>query len=90
MRNKQLNGCKFFRQYSIGKFIVDFYAPSKKLAIEVDGGQHNENLGIENDKQRTFYLKQQGIRVIRFWNNDVFNNLEGVLSVIINNIDNPT
>lgn len=75
LRNKQLNGLKFFRQYSVSKYILDFYCPAIRLAIEVDGGQHAES---KYDDIRTNYLKSKNIFVIRFWNNEVLNNLEGV------------
>lgn len=86
LRNKQLCNTKFFRQYSIGNYIVDFYSPKNRLAIEIDGGQHNEDGVKAYDAQRTEYLKQQGVKVIRFWNNEVLSNLEGVLEVVVQNI----
>lgn len=90
LRNKQLQGVKFFRQYSIGHYIIDFYSPKRRLAIEVDGGQHNEENTQRYDLQRTEYLKHQGVKVIRFWNNEVINNIGGVLEVIAANIRNPS
>ena len=82
MRNKQFYGMKFFRQYSIGPHILDFYCPAMRLAIELDGGQHAEEETREYDKLRTDYLKTKGIDVIRFWNNDVIQNIEGILMEI--------
>ena len=64
---------------SIGPFICDFLCREHRLVIEVDGGQHSEN---QRDCARTAFLEQQGYRVIRFWNNDVLENVEGVLTVI--------
>jgi len=64
---------------SVGPFICDFLCRERRLVVEVDGGQHYENL---RDEVRTAYLEQQGYRVIRFWNNDVLENMEGVLQLI--------
>ena len=69
---------KFFRQYSVGPYILDFYCPERRLAIEVDGGQHTYVYGQQHDAHRDSYLKELNIRVIRFWNNDVLQNIEGV------------
>src|SRR3972149_6711335 len=85
IRNKNFFGLKFFRQYSVGAYIVDFYCPTLKLAIELDGGQHAEEGNKEYDKIRTDYLKSMGIKVMRFWNNDVIHNIEGVLEEIKKN-----
>jgi very-short-patch-repair endonuclease len=79
LRNKQLNGVKFRRQQPLGHYIVDFVSFDKKLIIEIDGGQHNEEEILSQDEVRTAWLKSQGFRVIRFWNNEVLENLEGVL-----------
>jgi very-short-patch-repair endonuclease len=84
LRNKQLNGLKFFRQYSIGNYILDFYCPEIRLAIEVDGSQHIES---EYDEKRTDYLRQENVFVLRFWNNDVLSNLDGVYTKILFNIE---
>ena len=83
IRNKQCNGFKFYRQYSVGPYILDFYCPKLRLAIEVDGGQHNEDLQKEYDKERTAYLSGNNIKEIRFWNNEVIENLEGVYQKIL-------
>lgn len=82
LRNKGLFGLKFFRQYSVGAYIVDFYCPKYKLAIELDGGQHAEEENKEYDKVRTDYMESMGIEVMRFWNNEVLQNIEGVLEEI--------
>ncbi|PIQ74555.1 MAG: DNA (cytosine-5-)-methyltransferase [Candidatus Portnoybacteria bacterium CG_4_8_14_3_um_filter_44_10] len=74
-------GYKLRRQHSIGKYIVDFYCPKKKLIIEVDGSQHIEQQR-EYDKQRDEYLKNLGFTMLRFWDNDIDNNLDGVLMKI--------
>ncbi len=71
LRNRQLSGIKFFRQYSLGSYILDFYSPKLKLAIELDGGQHAEQDSMEYDEVRSEYLRSQGVDVMRFWNNEV-------------------
>jgi very-short-patch-repair endonuclease len=76
---RNLNGVKFRRQQPIGKYIVDFICFEKKLIIEIDGGQHNESPKIQTDLQRTIWLESEGYHVLRFWNNDVLENLDGVL-----------
>jgi very-short-patch-repair endonuclease len=78
LRNKQVNGLKFLRQYGVGSYILDFYCSKLRLAIELDGGQHAEDQKFLYDKQRTKYLQQKNIKVIRFWNNEVMYNLNGV------------
>ena len=70
-------GCKFRRQASIGVYVVDFYCPEEKLAIELDGWQHDENKAY--DEARTSFLESFGIRVLRFLNNEVNDNLRGVI-----------
>src|SRR5215469_14919265 len=80
-RLKQLHGNRFRRQVPIGPYIVDFCCLAERLVIEVDGGQHDAN--VVKDDARTEYLERQGFRVVRFWNNDVLGNIEGVLEVIV-------
>ena len=80
VRNKQFFGMRFFRQYSIGPYILDFYCPTVKLAVELDGGQHNQSDNREYDAARSEYLKAQGIDVMRFWNNEVLLDVQSVLS----------
>ena len=75
-------GYKFKRQVPIGNYIVDFFCPEKSLIIEIDGGQHNVEDNIVSDGQRTNYLISHGYKVIRFWNNEVWNNIEGVCEKI--------
>jgi len=79
VRNRQLGGYKFRRQVSIGPYIVDFLCLEVGLVVELDGGQH----GPDVDAHRTVFLKAKNFHVIRFWNNDVLLNMEGVLSVVL-------
>jgi adenine-specific DNA methylase len=82
LRDRQLAGAKFRRQHPLGKYILDFYCHESRLAIELDGGQHAEDDQRQKDSARTEFLENQGIRTIRFWNNEVLNNTEGVLQAI--------
>jgi len=82
LRRKQLAGYRFRRQHPLQRFVLDFYCSEVKLAVELDGGQHNDAVSISCDSQRTAFLKTQGILVVRVWNNEVFENLEGVLQKI--------
>ena len=77
---RKIQGVRFNRQVPIGPFICDFVSRSAKLVIELDGGQHGWR--TEEDRRRTLYIEAQGFRVIRFWNNDVIENLDGVVSEI--------
>jgi adenine-specific DNA-methyltransferase len=81
LRNRQLNRFKFRRQVSLGRYIVDFVCFESRLIVEVDGGQHAD--AVPYDETRTRWLGSQGFRVIRFWNNDVLMNLEGVWDRIV-------
>jgi very-short-patch-repair endonuclease len=81
LRNRQLQGCKFRRQHPFGGFILDFACLERKLVIELDGGQHADETAY--DLTRTQRLEQAGFVVLRFWNNEVFENVEGVVEVIL-------
>ena len=89
LRKSNLGGVKFRRQQPIGDYIVDFMSAQNKIIIELDGGQHNQPEEIEYDRQRDDYLVKQGFRVIRIWNKDIFNNINGVLDYILNVINDP-
>ena len=80
LRNRQVRGVRFNFQRPIGPYICDFVARTPKLIVEVDGGQHA--LNVETDARRTAFLKMRGYRLIRFWNNDVLENIEGVVAAI--------
>ncbi len=81
LRNRQAGDLKFRRQEPIGPFIVDFFCLKQNLIVEVDGGQHET--AQDRDAARTAWLEARGYRVIRFWNNEVIGNVEGVLETIV-------
>jgi very-short-patch-repair endonuclease len=80
LRAHRLFGLKFRRQQPIGIYVVDFLCPEKKLIVELDGGQHQER--AEYDEVRDAWLESEGYTVLRYWNNEVMENLEGVLEDI--------
>lgn len=82
IRGRKLNGFKFHRQYSIGPYIVDFYCPFIRLAIEIDGEHHTKTDIYYYDKERSEYLKSAGIQVVRFMNNEIIDNVDQVLDKI--------
>jgi very-short-patch-repair endonuclease len=84
LRGRRLGDAKFVRQQQIGTFVADFAARSLKLAIELDGGQHSDN---DHDAARTRVIELHGYRVIRFWNHEVTENLDGVLRIIVREIE---
>lgn len=84
LRNR-IHGFKFRRQFPIDKYILDFYCIQKKLAVELDGGQHLQNR--DYDIFRSNILAQRGIKILRFWDSEVFKNLNGVLEKIISELE---
>lgn len=80
LRDRQLGNVKFRRQYVIGGYIADFACPEQKLIIELDGGQHADQVGY--DSRRTKEIEAMGFRVLRFWDNEVLLNTDGVVEVI--------
>jgi very-short-patch-repair endonuclease len=85
LRSKQINDHKFRRQFVLGNYIVDFICLDKRLIIEVDGGQHMDN--VDYDLKRDEWLKSQNFKVLRFWNNQVLNEIDSVLEVIVKNLE---
>ncbi len=83
LRAERLGSFKFRRQFPIGNFIADFCCKEGRLVIELDGGQHGEPDGMARDARRTLALEAWGYRVIRFWDNEVLQNLDGVLQRIL-------
>ncbi len=86
LRKRQIKGLQIYRQRIIGNYIVDFYFPKARLIIEVDGGQHYTEEGIKDDKNRDEYMKEQGIRVLRFSDREIFENLNAVVEKIYENL----
>lgn len=84
LRRRQCLGYRWHRQYGVGPYILDFYCPVLRLAIELDGNVHNTAIGHSHDKVRTIYLKQLDITVIRFWNSEIVKNLNLVVWEINN------
>jgi len=82
LKSKQMEGVKFRRQQPIGNYIVDFVSLENRLVIEIDGGHHNEAEIYADDEKKTAWLGKEGYRVLRFWNNEVLTNMEGVLEKI--------
>ena len=82
LQKKQFHNLKFRRQQPIGIYIADFVCFEKKLIIELDGGQHNEINNIKHDNKRDEFLQSQGFTVVRLWNNDIFENIDGVLEYL--------
>ncbi len=82
LRDRKLGGAKFRRQHPMKQFVLDFYCASKKLAVEIDGAIHNTKEAREYDENRTFELEEIGIRIIRFSNDQILNDIEQVLNQI--------
>ena len=87
LRNRSLEGWKFRRQHEVGPFIVDFVCSDSGLVVELDGGQHGEQMAY--DESRTQKLQEMGYRVLRFWNNDVLTNTDSVLEAILEALASP-
>ena len=82
VKNSQLDGRKFRRQHSVGRYILDFYCPAERLAIELDGEVHFNERAEEYDRERKLFLEHYGIKVLRFENKLVFQDCEGIVEII--------
>jgi very-short-patch-repair endonuclease len=82
LKSSQLAGRKFRRQHSIGEYVVDFYCPAERLIVELDGAPHDSEQGFLKDKERDAWLAGLGFIILRIENQDVMNNMEGVLQLI--------
>ncbi|MBN9314806.1 MAG: DUF559 domain-containing protein [Devosia sp.] len=80
LRDRRLDGFKFVRQYAIGPYCADFVCRDEMLVVELDGGQHSDSV---SDARRTRYLNEQGFSVLRFWNNEVLGNIDGVQQALL-------
>jgi len=87
-RARQFTGVKFRRQHPVGPYIVDFAVIGARVIVEIDGGQHASR--VEPDARRTGFLESRGYRVLRFWNHEVFENIEGVLAAIAAALETPS
>ena len=86
LRGVQLNGYKFRRQCSIGRFVVDFYCPRAKLAVEIDGESHSGADAREYDKDRAEFIESAGVKTIRFSNEQIYNDLNGALLEVLRHL----
>lgn len=84
IRNRQLNSLKFYRQYSVGPYILDFFCPTIRLCIELDGHQHENEREYDNEREN--FLNDKDIATIRFWNDEVIENINNVIWRITQNI----
>ena len=82
LKGRQLLGCKFRRQYSVGSFVIDFFSVEIKLGIELDGNSHFQLGAPEYDRKRQQFIESFGIRIVRILNTEVYENLDGVLEMI--------
>ena len=82
LKGRQVLGKKFRRQYSIGKYVIDFFCVECDIGIELDGSLHFAELKVDYERQRTEFLESQGVRLLRFENKVVFDNMEAVLETI--------
>ena len=87
LKGKSLNGFKFRRQYSVDKFVIDFYCPKLKLAIEVDGESHYSENAEVRDRERQYIIESFGISFLRFTNKEIYENIDGVMVRIIQNVE---
>lgn len=87
LKNKSLCGYKFRRQYSVNKFVIDFYSPELKLAIEVDGDSHFTDGVDVRDKERQMIIESYDIKFLRYTNREVYENVDGIIESIIENIN---
>jgi very-short-patch-repair endonuclease len=89
IRKKQIGDFQFYRQKNIGDYILDFYCPTGKLIVEIDGGQHYEDDGMMKDQTRDKYLQMLGFAVLRFFDIDVLKNIDGVVERIYEHLKSP-
>lgn len=89
LRNRRLNGWKFRRQHSIGPYIVDFFCPDAKLVIEIDGDSHFGPEAEQYDAVREAHIQKQSIRVVRFTNTEIFNNIDEVIASLVFKLGDP-
>jgi very-short-patch-repair endonuclease len=86
LRGGRLNGYQFRRQHAVPPYVVDFYCDARRLVIELDGSQHN----VQVDEMRTRYLESLGMKILRFWDNEVLQQTNAVLEAILNTLEHRT
>lgn len=86
LRKRQIKGLKFRRQYSVGDFIIDFYSPQLRLGIEIDGESHLRS--ETKDTERQDFIESKDIKLVRYWNIDIYENIDGVIEDLIHQIEN--
>ena len=89
LRRKRIHGLRFRRQYPIGPYFADFVCLPARLVVEIDGGQHADDAALAYDSRRTVWLEEQRFRVLRFWNLDVFEDIDGVMDRIADAVREP-
>ncbi|WP_340117371.1 DUF559 domain-containing protein [Pelagibius sp. 7325] len=89
LRNRRLEGHKFRRQVPLGRYIVDFCCYDERLVVELDGSPHGDDQRRARDQERTLWLESRGFRVLRFWNFELLENMEGVLMRILETLEKP-
>ena len=89
LRRREFHGVKFRRQQPLGRYVVDFISFDAELVIELDGGQHGEDVARRKDERRTAFLNSQGFRVLRFWNYEINQNPNGVFDTIERELTRP-
>lgn len=82
LQRRQLLGCRFRRQFGVGIYVLDFYSPEARLGIELDGDSHFQEGAVKHDERRRQFIESFGIKILRFLNPDVYENLDGVLETI--------
>ncbi len=90
LRSRQMLGAKFRRQHQFGPYILDFFCPEERLAVEADGGQHLSEEGTAGDEERTRYLERHGVRVLRFTNREILLETEAVRQAIAQALSLPS
>jgi len=88
LKGKNISGFKFRRQHGVGKYVLDFFCPKARLAVEVDGDTHFRGKGPQKDRERERFIQLKGIKIVRFTNHDVYDNLAGVMRTIQNALSN--
>jgi len=90
LRDRRLVGVKFRRQHQFGPYVLDFFCPEARVAVELDGGQHFESAAVERDAERDAYLASRGVRVLRFTNREVRFERDAVLAAILSALGTPS